>query len=524
MLSSRHFVSGVSSIQSLSRSAGCASSDCPAALVTSTSPRTRRRMLCFPLVGRPNCALSPMPASLRNDSFEVGGFGFVETRGLKRDAPLTTPRAGGGSVDLAITTNEPIHLMVVSDLDFTMVDHKDSESTDLLRFNMLWAADYAHNSLLVFSSGRSPEKYQQLRREVPLLTPDVGIFSVGTEILYGSSLDPDVGWENYLNEGWNRDLVLEEAQKFPALRFQEDSEQRPHKVSFFVEKDLAKDIVRDLTQRLKDCGLKVKLIYSGGYALDVLPQGAGKGEALAYLLKQLKEKNKIPKETLVCGDSGNDAELYTVEGVKGVIVGNAMEELLHWYDALQSKDHIFKATQRCAGGIIQAIEHFALGSYEVPADRIKNSSTTFDPESSDRKPASGSATREIVDVNTALVMWVNGDIPNTDAAHNRILGVMAEDGTMVYPWGEERLLRKSVVSYKSKHGLKKDSKVQVWMDCIKEQKLADNIILVSWQSWQQSTSGENRKGNFATAILRTKMGTPNGLEWVRVHETPRQCN
>lgn len=101
-----------------------------------------------------------------------------------------------------------------------------------------------------------------------------------------------------------------------------------------------------------------------------------------------------------------------------------MEELLHWYDALQSKDHIFKATQRCAGGIIQAIEHFALGSYEVPADRIKNSSTTFDPESSDRKPASGSATREIVDVNTALVMWVNGDIPNTDAAHNRILGVM----------------------------------------------------------------------------------------------------
>lgn len=59
---------------------------------------------------------------------------------------------------------------------------------------------------------------------------------------------------------------------------------------------------------------------------------------------------------------------------------------------------------------------------------------------------------------------------------------------MVYPWGEERLLRKSVVSYKSKHGLKKDSKVQVWMDCIKEQKLADNIILVSWQSWQQSTS------------------------------------
>lgn len=72
----------------------------------------------------------------------------------------------------------------------------------------------------------------------------------------------------------------------------------------------------------------MKFVYSGGYALDILPHKAGKGEALAYLLQQLKEKNMTPKATLVCGDSGNDAELYTVEGVKGVIVSKSRSHYL----------------------------------------------------------------------------------------------------------------------------------------------------------------------------------------------------
>ncbi|KAL2610006.1 hypothetical protein R1flu_028579 [Riccia fluitans] len=477
---------------------------------------------CIHATARPRNAVPRIRASLKHgDGFNAApAFVSVAIHGSRRVPLSSTTRAGIGSIDKVVNAKEPIPLMLVSDLDFTMVDHQDNENVDQIRFNSLWAADYAHNSLLVFSTGRSPEKYQQLRREKPLLTPDVGIFSVGTEILYGPSLDPDVGWENHLNDGWNRDLVVRECQNFLSLKPQEESEQRLHKVSFYIEKDLAGDTVRDLTKRLEDLGLKVKLIYSGGYALDILPHRAGKGEALAYLLEQLKETKMTPKGTLVCGDSGNDAELYTVEGVRGVIVGNAMEELLRWYDGLQFKTNIFMAVQRCAGGIIEAIEHFGFGPYEIPADRVLEiSHKTHTMENS--VPTKGSATREVVEVNTALVLWVNGDCPNTDAAHNRILSVMAEDATMVYPWGEERILRKSVITYKDKYGLKKNAKVQVWMDGMKVQKLADDIFLVTWQNWQQLTNGENRKGYFATAILRTKLGNPNGLEWVRVHETPR---
>lgn len=84
----------------------------------------------------------------------------------------------------------------------------------------MWEDAYRHDSLLVFSTGRAKKMYKKLRRERPLLTPDVIVTSVGTEISYGKSMVPDENWNRIMNNKWNREIVEEETSKFPELTLQ----------------------------------------------------------------------------------------------------------------------------------------------------------------------------------------------------------------------------------------------------------------------------------------------------------------
>ena len=70
--------------------------------------------------------------------------------------------------------------------------------------------------------------------------------------------------------------------------WQEETEQRPHKISFHVslERQDAEQQLEKLRALLSQQGLPAKVIYSGGADLDILPQTASKGKGLEFLLNQ----------------------------------------------------------------------------------------------------------------------------------------------------------------------------------------------------------------------------------------------
>lgn len=53
-----------------------------------------------------------------------------------------------------------------------------------------------------------------------MLSPDITIMSVGTEITYGEAMLPDDGWVHVLNQKWDKEIVIEEASHISHLKFQ----------------------------------------------------------------------------------------------------------------------------------------------------------------------------------------------------------------------------------------------------------------------------------------------------------------
>lgn len=241
--------------------------------------------------------------------------------------------------------------LFITDLDNTLVGD-DRALAELNR--RLSAHREQYGTKIVYSTGRSRALYHQLTTERTLLKPDFLILSVGTEVYLTDSEEPDPNWAKALSQNWDRELVVATAAHFADLTPQPDTEQRPFKASYFLGETAAVDVIPQLEAALKERGLDIQLVYSGGVDLDVLPRRANKGMAMNFLREYL---DIDPKITVACGDSGNDLSMFVDRPERGVVVGNAMPELLNWHLANPSPDR-YLAQAHCAGGILEGLKHF----------------------------------------------------------------------------------------------------------------------------------------------------------------------
>jgi len=241
--------------------------------------------------------------------------------------------------------------LFITDLDHTLVGD-DLAMADLNR--QLEHHRQQFGTKIVYSTGRSPLLYQQLRTEKSLLEPDSLVLSVGTQIYHNGTLDAT--WSAKLAQGWSRDGAIAAASHFTDLTPQPDSEQSDFKVSYYLTEQAAIAVLPQLAASLQARGIDAQVIFSGGKDLDILPRQANKGMAMTYVRQHL---GFDPADTVACGDSGNDLALFVDRPERGIIVGNARPELLQWHHANPSSTR-YLATAHCAAGILEGMRYFRL--------------------------------------------------------------------------------------------------------------------------------------------------------------------
>jgi sucrose-6F-phosphate phosphohydrolase len=237
--------------------------------------------------------------------------------------------------------------LLVTDLDNTLVG--DDEATQVLN---QFLQSKRSQICLVYATGRSHASTSELIAQKQLLAPDYLIAGVGSEIYQDGTLDLDLAED--FSPGWDKMAIASLAQQFSQLKSQSPKEQNPWKISYSLEPAAENSsTVQALQQKLTESGLPAQIIFSSNRDLDILPQTSNKGNALTYLQKRLQ----IPSEaTLVCGDSGNDISMFE-QDVRGVIVANALSELLEWHRECGTENH-YLAGSACAWGIMEGMAYF----------------------------------------------------------------------------------------------------------------------------------------------------------------------
>jgi sucrose-6F-phosphate phosphohydrolase len=236
--------------------------------------------------------------------------------------------------------------LLVTDLDNTLVG--DDEATQVLN---QFLQSKRSQICLVYATGRSHASTSELIAQKQLLAPDYLIAGVGSEIYQDGSLDLDSAED--ISQGWDKMAIASLAHQFSQLKSQSPKEQNPWKISYSLEPAPENSSTVQALQQKTESGLPAQIIFSSNSDVDLLPQTSNKGNALTYLQKRLQ----IPSEaTLVCGDSGNDISMFE-QDVRGVIVANALSELLEWHRECGTENH-YLAGSACAWGIMEGIAYF----------------------------------------------------------------------------------------------------------------------------------------------------------------------
>ncbi len=208
------------------------------------------------------------------------------------------------------------------------------------------------NLVLAWNSSRPCASLRQSLKAHPALpTPDFLIGALGTEIEDGASGETLTAYTQFLGQEWNRAELVMLLASFDLAPHPEEY-QRPFKLSYDVRE--GEDGYTAVEKHLRQTGHypdKIRLIFSMGKNLDLIPAEAGKGHVIHWLAQHVD----VPAErVIVAGDSGNDRDMFTTPyPYKGIIVSNAEAALKALTGPL-----IYHAPAPQAAGVLAGLQHW----------------------------------------------------------------------------------------------------------------------------------------------------------------------
>jgi sucrose-6F-phosphate phosphohydrolase len=240
-----------------------------------------------------------------------------------------------------------------TDLDGTILG--DEKAT--LQFKKIWESiEEERRPLLCYTSGRLLDDIQNLITTKILPEPDYIIAAVGTSIYNFNKKKLVKKFTELLDEDWDLDKVNTIVASLPVkLERQPEHFQNEYKSSWYLNSASDEQLKTIRRHFEDDDSLEVRIVYSSGRHLDILPSSANKGNALRWLLRHL---TIFSYETIVAGDSGNDSAMFSLNGVRGIVTGNAQPELL---DKTAMLD-VYRApqTEICAEAVINGLRHYGV--------------------------------------------------------------------------------------------------------------------------------------------------------------------
>ena len=233
--------------------------------------------------------------------------------------------------------------LLVSDLDYTLL----GDDRALEQFAS-WYEARRSALRLVYASSRFYESVVESIRSTALPEPAAVIADLGTDIRWYVTGAAVAGWREQLNRSWDSLRVRAALARFSMLELQPEPFQSEFKVSYFAH-SASDQLLRAICGALREANLLADPIYSSNRDLDVVPRGANKGTAAAFLARYWRLSDE---RVLVCGDSANDLAMFQ-QSFRGIVVANAHPEL----KALTGQ-HVFVSQFAYADGVLDGVQHW----------------------------------------------------------------------------------------------------------------------------------------------------------------------